>query len=93
MFGTVAKMQVQPGKQDELRSTMQSQMTDPVPGYVKSYVLMEDGSDTLWLTVLFEDKDSYMKNADDPAQHERYVAMRALLAADPEWHDGTIEEG
>ena len=34
-----------------------------------------------------------MKNADDPAQHERYVAMRALLAADPEWHDGAIEEG
>jgi antibiotic biosynthesis monooxygenase (ABM) superfamily enzyme len=93
MFGTVAKMQVQPGKQDELRSTMQSQMADPVPGYVKSYVLMEDGSDTLWLTVVFDDKDSYMKNADDPAQHERYVAMRALLAADPEWHDGAIEEG
>jgi hypothetical protein len=93
MYGTVAKMQVQPGKADELRTTMEQQMSDPVAGYVKSYALIENDSDTLWLTVIFDDKDSYMKNADDPSQHERYMAMRALLAADPEWHDGTIEEG
>jgi antibiotic biosynthesis monooxygenase (ABM) superfamily enzyme len=93
MYGTVAKMEVQPGKREELKALMDSQMADPVPGYVKSYALMENDSDTLWITVLFEDKDSYMKNADDPAQHERYMAMRALLTADPEWHDGMIEEG
>ena len=34
-----------------------------------------------------------MANADDPAQNERYTAFRALMEADPEWHDGTIEEG
>jgi hypothetical protein len=93
MYGTVAKMQVQPGKAADLKAEMDRQMSDPIAGYVKSYALLENDSDTLWLTVVFEDKDSYMKNADDPAQHERYMAMRSLLAADPEWHDGTIEEG
>ena len=42
---------------------------------------------------IFEDRASYDKNANDPAQHERYTAMRALLEADPEWHDGMIMEG
>src|SRR5262245_35462922 len=94
MYGTVAKMQVQPGKAADLKAEMDRQMVDAIAGYVKSYVLMENDTDTtVWLTVVFEDKDSYMKNADDPAQHERFMAMRAFLAADPEWHDGMIEEG
>lgn len=93
MYGTVAKMEVLPGKRDELKALTDRQMSVPVKGYVKSYALFENDSDTLWLTVLFEDKDSYMANADDPSQHERYMEMRALLASDPEWHDGTIEEG
>ena len=42
---------------------------------------------------MFEDKASYMANADDPAQNERYMEFRALMEADPEWHDGAIEEG
>ena len=43
--------------------------------------------------MIFEDRASYDKNADDPAQNERYMALRALLEADPEWHDGMIMEG
>lgn len=94
MYGTVAKMEVLPGKREELKALIDSQMAaTPVAGYIKSYGLMENDTDTLWVTVLFEDKDSYMANADDPAQNERYMAMRALLASDPEWHDGTIDEG
>ena len=29
-------------------------------------------------------------NADSPAQDARYRQFRALLEADPEWHDGEI---
>ena len=93
MYGTVAKMQVLPGKRDELRAVTARQMADPIEGYLKSYVLFENDSDTMWLTVLFADKATYTANADDPAQHGRYMEIRALLAEDPEWHDGTIEEG
>jgi len=40
--------------------------------------------------VAFKDKASYVANARDPKQDERYRQLRALLAADPEWHDGEI---
>jgi hypothetical protein len=41
---------------------------------------------------VFEDEKSYRANAADPSQGEQYQKYRALLDADPEWHDGTIEQ-
>jgi quinol monooxygenase YgiN len=94
MYGTCAKMRVKAENVEALQKTMADQMSgDPVPGYIRSYVLNENDSDAFWLFVMFEDRASYDKNADDPAQHERYTAMRALLEADPEWHDGMVMEG
>ena len=94
MYGTVAKMRVKADNVDAVRKVMAAQMEGAKPaGYIQSYVLSENDSDTQWLFVMFEDKASYMANADDPAQNERYMEFRALMEADPEWHDGTIEEG
>ena len=94
MYGTVAKMQVKAENVDAVRKVMAAQMEGTKPaGYIQSYVLLENDSDTQWLFVMFEDKASYMANADDPAQNERYMEFRALMEADPEWHDGAIEEG
>ncbi len=94
MYGTVAKMQVKPENRETIKKVMDAQMEGrTVPGYVGSYVLMENDSDVNWLFVMFEDKASYEANADDPAMHEQYMEYRALLEADPEWHDGTIAEG
>ena len=94
MYGTVAKMRVKAENVDAVRKVMAAQMEAAKPaGYIRSYVLSENDSDTQWLFVMFEDKASYMANADDPAQNERYMEFRALMEADPEWHDGTIEEG
>ena len=94
MYGTVAKMRVKAENVDAVRKVMAAQMEGSQPaGYIRSYVLSENDSDTQWLFVMFEDKASYMANADDPAQNERYMEFRALMEADPEWHDGTIEEG
>jgi len=94
MYGTVAKMQIKAENVEAVRKVMADQMAEAQPaGYVRSYVLSENGSDTQWLFVVFEDRASYDANANDPAQHERFTAFRALMEADPEWHDGTIEEG
>ena len=93
MYGTCARMRVKAENVETLQKVMDEQMSVPVPGYVKSYVLSENDSDAHWLFVIFEDRASYDKNADDPAQNERYMAMRGLLEADPEWHDGMIVEG
>jgi hypothetical protein len=94
MYGTCAKMRVKAENVESLKKVMDAQMSgDPIPGYKQSYVLTENDSDAVWLFVIFEDRASYDKNANDPAQHERFMEMRGLLEADPEWHDGMIMEG
>jgi hypothetical protein len=42
------------------------------------------------MVVAFESKDAYWANARSPEQDARFKEMRALLASDPEWHDGEI---
>ena len=91
MYGTVARTRVKPENRDKLREVFEKQAYVKVPGYVSSYILWENGTDVAWLFVVFEDEASYDKNADDPAQDERYQEYRALLEDDPEWHDGQIE--
>ena len=94
MYGTVAQTRVKPENREKLREVFQRQMSEvDVPGFVTSYVLFENDGDAMWLFAIFEDRESYDRNADDPAQHERYVEYRALMEQDPEWHDGTIEKG
>jgi quinol monooxygenase YgiN len=94
MFGTVARIRVKPENREQMKAVTDRQMAEPIPGYVSSYVLWEDDSeDAGWLFVVFEDRASYQRNANDPAQHERFKEWRALMEADPEWHDGDVEAG
>lgn len=93
MYGTVARTLVKPENRAKLREVMERQDQVSVAGYVSSHMLWEDGGDVGWLFVVFEDRESYHRNANDPAQHERYKGYRALMEADPEWHDGEIEAG
>jgi quinol monooxygenase YgiN len=91
MYGTVARTRVKPENREQLTKVFESQSYDTeASGYVTSYVLWENDSDVAWLFAAFEDRAAYEKNADDPAQHERYVAYRALMEDEPEWHDGEI---
>lgn len=91
MYGTVAKMRVRPENAEKLREVMSRRSEVPMAGYVASHVLMENDSDVVWLMAVFEDRETYDRNADDPAMNERYLEYRALLEDDPEWHDGIIE--
>jgi len=92
MYGTVAKMTVKAENVEALRDLMAKQMQErPIPGYVTTYALRENDSDTTWLFVIFQDRATYDANADDPAMDAQYREYRELLEADPEWHDGMIE--
>lgn len=91
MYGTVAKTRVKPENRAALRELFEAQAYEEVDGFVASYTLWENDGETAWLVAVFRDRESYERNAEDPAQHERYVAYRALMEADPEWHDGEIE--
>jgi len=93
MYGTVAKAVVKPENREALRELSTRQMAErQVPGYITSYVLFEDVGDTAWLVAIFEDRKSYVANANDPAQDAQYREFRALMESDPEWHDGQIEQ-
>lgn len=62
-----------------------------IPGFVSTMLYrMDRNANDCYLAVAFKDKESYLANARDPKQDERYQRMRTLLAADPEWHDGAI---
>lgn len=91
MYGTVARTRVKPENREALQKVFEQDSPEGTPGYVRAYTLFENDSDVVWLFAVFEDKVTYEANADSPRQHEAYVAYRALMEEDPEWHDGVIE--
>ena len=42
------------------------------------------------MAVVFDSKESYRANAEDPAQDQRFRQLQSLLASEPEWHDGEV---
>jgi heme-degrading monooxygenase HmoA len=90
MYGTIAKMRVKPGKEKELErvASGENQATD---GFIFAHAYrMDDDPQTVMLAVAFDSRESYRANAESPRQHEGYLAYRALLEEEPEWHDGEI---
>jgi heme-degrading monooxygenase HmoA len=90
MYGTIMRGRLAPGSTvDAFREELEKGEVESAPGFVASHLLKTDaGGDEVWVVVFFIDRASYRANADDPAQHERYVAFRAHLAEDPQWFDG-----
>ena len=93
MYGTVARMRVKEGQLDALMKTMAEldEQTPQTPGFRNSFVYQTDNDpNELVLAVVFEDRKTYLANADDPKTDEWFKKMRAHLEADPEWTDGEI---
>jgi hypothetical protein len=91
MFGSVARTRVKPENRAALHELMERQDYHKVEGFQSSFILWENDSDVAWMFGIFESRELYYKNADDPAQNDRYLEFRALLEEDPEWHDGEVE--
>ena len=90
MYGTVARMRVKPGSEAALQKLTEETAPD-IPGFVGEYIYrMENEPDVYYLTVMFENKEAYVSNAQSPEQHARYQQYREFLMDDPEWHDGEI---
>ena len=94
MYGTLMRCRLLPGKDRAFENYGRRMLEEEaVEGFLGEYVLIPDGrSDEVTVLVLFASEDSYRQNAASPEQHRRYLELRALLAADPEWTDGRIEE-
>src|SRR4051794_34784226 len=91
MYGTVCRFQVKPGMESQFGAVTREFDSADIPGSVGEYVYqMDKNSNEFYLVVLFESAEAYKRNADSPEQNARYGKFRALLAAEPEWHDGEI---
>jgi heme-degrading monooxygenase HmoA len=91
MYGTVARLILKPGMQERFAQLGQEVGAMGIPGWVAEYVYQSDTNpEEYFMAAVFESKEAYQANAASPEQDAIYRRMRELLAADPEWHDGTI---
>jgi quinol monooxygenase YgiN len=91
MFGTVARIVLKPGMQERFAVLWREVDAPGFPGRVAEYLYRSDSDpDELYLAVVFESEEAYRRNAESPAMNASYRRLRALMAEDPEWHDGAI---
>jgi heme-degrading monooxygenase HmoA len=91
MYGTIARLRAKPGAHEQLMDVGSQEPVRRVPGFVAQYVYRSEVDPTdYWLAVIFESKEAYRANAASSAQDTSYRRLRALLAGNPEWHDGEI---
>ena len=92
MYGTVARVRVKPGKEQEFLKMADE--ASSISGFAFNHTYKLDGGNNEYILVAgFESKDAYVKNANSPEQHQRYLQYRELLESDPEWNDGEIVSG
>ncbi len=91
MYGTVARMRLKPGMEQQLAEQLREFEGLSVPGFVRSTIYRLDAAtNEFMLVVAFETKEAYVANAESADQDARYQKMRELLESDPEWNDGEI---
>jgi hypothetical protein len=91
MYGTVAHLRTKSDAQAEIAALAREMRGVEIPGLVADYLYqLDNAEDEYYMAVVFETKAAYMANASSPEQDVRYQRLRALLVADPEWHDGEI---
>ena len=96
MYGTMARIRVKTGHEDDLMKVNERWSTErkaKVPGVVAGYLYKLDSDSRNHIMVaVFQDKASYRANADDPEQDKWFRELRQHLESDPEWNDGEISK-
>src|SRR5687768_15115827 len=91
MYGTISRLRVKPGMVERLQQRNAEVTAQAAKvGLVFAHMYQTGAAGEMWLVVAFESEEAYRRNAASPEQHQRYLQLRDLLEADPEWHDGEI---
>ena len=86
MYGTIARLKVKPDHVEALQRLTANYDDLEVPGFVGTHVYRMDADETeFYLVVLFEDRETYRKNADDP----RIGATGRCANSSPKTRTGT----
>ena len=87
MYGTIFKMKVKQGHEDQLLTILDSPENQPDGGI--AWFLMNPDSESEWIGVaVFDSKESHLANANNPQQHEMFLKMMEHLESEPTWTDG-----
>ncbi len=92
MFGTIARMRPQAGRQADVIRLFEEwgrERGPRVPGAMAGYLMRPlNRPDELIAVPIFADRATYEANANDPQQDAWYRSLRELLEEDPIWEDG-----
>ncbi len=91
---TFFRMKAQPGKRQAVIDQFarwEREHKAAAKGFQRSIlVASNDDPDELMAGVRFDSTESYNANSDRPETGAWFQELRALLAADPEWFNGTL---
>jgi quinol monooxygenase YgiN len=94
MFGTIALMKPKAGTEaqlDALFNQWWDERRPKIKGAVSSTVYRNVSNPAeIMLAVVFDSKENYEANANDPEQGEWYQKLVALLEGEPRWIDGDV---
>jgi len=91
MYGSVSRWRVKEGQEQELEQLMNELMSE-MPAGSRGVCVYRSDTDPreYWVAGSWHSKDAYTTNSNAPGTDARFRRFRALLEADPEWHDGEI---
>jgi quinol monooxygenase YgiN len=91
MYGSIMRGRLRQGKRDEFQQLMCRLSLAHVAeqrGLLSVEMAGEDGDgDRVVMILRFEDRETYVRNADHPQTRRNYERWSALLDGDPEWID------
>ncbi len=91
---TFFRMKAQPGQRQAVIQQFEKwerERKGMARGFIRSIlVTSNEDPDELMAGVRFDSTESYAANSDRPETDAWFGELRALLAADPEWFNGTL---
>ena len=92
---TFFRITAQPGKRQAIIDQFakwESEQKSKATGFERSILVSNnDNPDEFMAGVRFDTEANYVANSGRPEQGEWFGELRANLAADPEWFNGTLE--
>lgn len=94
MYGTVAILKPKQGEERNVVESMDRWWRERRPvvrGAISSTLYRNESNPSeLIMSVVFDSKEDYQANADDPEQDRWYQQLRSKLESDPRWMDGEV---
>ena len=91
---TFFRMKALPGKRQAVVDHFlrdEQELVGETPGFVRAILVTNnEDPDELMAGVRFDSTEHYNANSNDPRTNDWFQELRAMLAADPQWFNGTL---